>query len=342
MVEFSQHPPFALGTFSFAGCAPFAGAVFQDKIIALNAVRPLAVSKGLPFGRADTMQDMLDSWVTNFDTLLTIFGEAGEMQGLGLPTADIAVATIHAPVPSPRQIFCAGANYRKHVVDLVVDHGGGPETQNMSADERRVYANKQLDERASNGTPYAFVKLASAVTGPFDAIALPTNAIQSDWELELGVVMGRAARNISAKDALQYIAGYTVTNDLTCRDRVYRNDMKILGTDWLQGKCSPGFLPVGPYLVPSRFIGDPQKLHLQLKLNGQVMQDESTSDMIFSVARIIEYLSHYIQLWPGDLICTGSPSGNGTHYGRYLRDGDVLEGSISGLGTQRNICVAPD
>ena len=154
------------------------------------------------------------------------------------------------------------------------------------------------------------------------------------------MIIGRAARHVPRTEALNYVAGYTVVNDLTCRDKVYRPDLKAIGTDWLVSKCAPSFLPIGPYLLPAAFVPDPQQLHLILKLNGEVMQDEGTSDMIFDVARLIEYISGHVQLWPGDLIATGSPRGNGMHYDRFLRPGDVLEGTISGLGTQRNTCIA--
>lgn len=168
----------------------------------------------------------------------------------------------------------------------------------------------------------------------------PADTTQADWELELGVIIGRAARHVSRTEALSYVAGYTIVNDLTSRDKVYRADMKAIGTDWLLSKSSPSFLPMGPYLVPAAFVSDPQQLHLTLKLNGQVMQDEGTDDMIFGVARLIEYISQHVQLWPGDLICTGSPRGNGMHYNRFLRPGDVLEGTITRLGMQRNTCIA--
>jgi 2,4-diketo-3-deoxy-L-fuconate hydrolase len=178
------------------------------------------------------------------------------------------------------------------------------------------------------------------VTGPYDPIILPRNAQQPDWELELAVVIGRRARHVRRDEALDYVAGYTIANDITNRDLVFRTDLKAIGTDWLRGKSMPSFLPMGPCLVPAAFAGDPQDLQITLKLNGQVMQDESTADMIFGVARLIEDLSSYVQLWPGDLIITGSPSGNGTHYNRYLRPGDVIESSITGLGMQRNECIA--
>jgi 2,4-didehydro-3-deoxy-L-rhamnonate hydrolase len=115
--------------------------------------------------------------------------------------------------------------------------------------------------------------------------------------------------------------------------------MKAMGTDWLLGKSSPSYLPMGPFLVPAAFVNNPQDLGLTLKLNGQVMQDASSSDMIFDIARQIEYISAHVQLWPGDLIMTGSPAGNGTHYKRFIQPGDVIESTITGLGTQRNPCV---
>ena len=339
MLDSESSFPFALGSFSLAGCTPFPGVVMGDRLVAVSAVRSLAAVLGLPFGRAGTMLEVLEDWELNFSTLQSLFGGERRAEIGALPYAALSAATFHAPVPAPRQIFCAGANYRKHVVDLVVDHGGGPETAGMNAGERETYVSKSLDERAARGTPYAFTKLPSSVTGPFDTITLPAHSTQADWEVELAVIIGRPARFVTGDGALRCIAGYTVANDLTCRDRVYRSDLKILGTDWLQGKCSPGFLPMGPYLVPAVFVGDPQRLQLRLKLNGEIMQDESSADMIFSVVKLIEYLSTYVQLLPGDVICTGSPSGNGTHYGRYLRDGDVLEGSVVGLGAQRNRCT---
>jgi 2,4-didehydro-3-deoxy-L-rhamnonate hydrolase len=124
-------------------------------------------------------------------------------------------------------------------------------------------------------------------------------------------------------------------NDITARDRINHKEMRF---DWLKGKSQPGFLPFGPYLVPAAFVPDPQGLRLTLKLNGQVMQNESSGDMIYGVARLIEYLSEHVQLLPGDLICTGSPAGNGAHYNRFLRPGDVMEAEIDGLGAQRNLC----
>jgi len=116
--------------------------------------------------------------------------------------------------------------------------------------------------------------------------------------------------------------------------------MKAMGTDWMTSKCRPTYLPCGPVIVPSAFVPDPQQLQITLKLNGETKQDDSTSDMIFDVARLIEHISSLIELQPGDLICTGSPAGNGTHFNRYLQPGDVMRAAITGLGEQRTPVIA--
>jgi 2,4-didehydro-3-deoxy-L-rhamnonate hydrolase len=119
-----------------------------------------------------------------------------------------------------------------------------------------------------------------------------------------------------------------------------RDEVKAMGTDWVAGKSAPTYLPTGPFMLPAAFVSDPAALQLRLRLNGDIKQDESTADMLFDIPRLIEYLSSMVRLWPGDLICTGSPAGNGTHYQRFLQPGDVVESTISGLGLQRNPVVA--
>jgi 2-keto-4-pentenoate hydratase/2-oxohepta-3-ene-1,7-dioic acid hydratase in catechol pathway len=237
-------------------------------------------------------------------------------------------------------VFCSGANYKKHVIDLIVDEGGGPSSETMTTEERRAWATKMMDDRAANGDPYMFTKPVSVITGAYDNVVLPPHAKAPAWELELGVVIGRKARHVTKAEALNYVAGYSIVNDITNRDHVFRrNAVKAMGSDWVAAKGSPTYLPFGPCLVPAAFVPDPQNLQLTLKLNGEVKQDESTADMIFDIARQIEYLSGLVELWPGDVICTGSPAGNGTHYKRFLREGDVVEATITGLELQRNVCV---
>jgi 2,4-diketo-3-deoxy-L-fuconate hydrolase len=332
---------FALGTFSVTGGNAFPGIVVGDGVMALSALRPLVCAAGgEELCKAPSLLAVLERWEEN-EPLLSRAAESIQEDTAGaraLRLTPLEAVRVHAPV-LPRQIFCSGANYRKHVIDLIIDQAN-PQTEKLTPQERRTFAEKLMDERAAHGKPFVFTKLVSAVTGPFDPIVLPYDVRQPDWELELGVVIGKAARRLKRIDALGCVAGYVVVNDITSRDLVYRRDVPQMGMDWLICKSTPTFLPVGPYLVPSALVPDPQNLRITLKLNGETKQDESTADMIFGVAQLIEHISNYVQLLPGDLICTGSPAGNGTHYNRYLRDGDVLEGSIGGLGTQTNACVA--
>jgi 2-keto-4-pentenoate hydratase/2-oxohepta-3-ene-1,7-dioic acid hydratase in catechol pathway len=235
-------------------------------------------------------------------------------------------------------VFQSGANYRQHVIDLHVAHRAPDDDR--SEDERRAEAAEIMDRRAAEDLPYVFIGLPSSITGPYDDVVLPAWAEKPDWELELAAVIGRPAHRVPVEEALSYVAGYTIANDLTDRATVFRRDMPQIGTDWLRSKNAPGFTPLGPWIVPAGSIEHPEDLRLTLKLNGESMQDESTKDMIFDVARMVSYASQTARLLPGDLVLTGSPAGNGMHWGRLLRDGDVMDGSITGLGAQRTRCVA--
>lgn len=325
---------FSLGTFQ-SGERQFAALVIEDRAIALTVSFDGAISPGLDGGPLTTL-DLFERWDSCWPALEAIARQARE-GGLadGLPIESLRVL----PPVSPRQIICSGANYRTHVIDIMVDHEAASDPT-LSREERRRQAERIMDHRAAEGQPFAFVKPYSALLAPFDDLTVPADSTQLDWELELGVVIGKPARRVSRDEALSHVAGYVVTNDISARDHISRPDFPSLGLDWISGKGGPGFLPIGPYIVPARFIADPQNLMISLKLNGQVMQRESTANMIFPIARLIEFLSTHMQLLPGDVICTGSPQGNGTHYGRFLRPGDVLEGAIDGLGVQRNRCVA--
>jgi len=333
---------YRLASLSIAGCAPFPALVIGDKALAIGALVELARTLSTPLSGTAKMHHFLEDWTRNNNALIAITDHIRTTQEGQRWWQDVAVESsklrFHAPIDQPRQIFCAGANYRQHVVDLLVDQPS-PAMEGLDVDARRAAGVRIMEERATKGNPYFFSKVQSAVSGPFDPIVVPCGATEPDWELELAVVIGCYARYVSVADALDYVAGYTIVNDITNRDLVYRRDMKAIGTDWLRGKSSPGYMPMGPYLVPASQVGDPQKLHVTLKLNGDVMQSEGTDDMIFGVARLISELSASVELWPGDIVATGSPSGNGTHYKRFLREGDVLEGTITGLGEQRNVCI---
>ena len=332
----APEPLFRLGSFSAAGGLPFPGLVVGNQVHALQSLRSLERELALLVHPNASMLNLLERWQENLPALRTI-AEAltSRPVATGVPMETLRT---HPPVV-PRQIFQAGANYHKHVVDLIVD-GALARDPSVNVARVRADASEMMRKRATEGKPYIFMGLASSLTGPHDSIVIPYDVSQADWELELAAVIGIPARRVRREDALEYVAGYTIANDITARERVPRPDAPHMGMDWMASKGSPTFLPIGPLLTPAGFVADPQNLRITLKLNGEVMQDESTADMIFSVARIIEFISEYVQLLPGDVILTGSPSGNGTHYNRFLRPGDLLEGEVTGLGRIRNPCVA--
>ncbi|MEU9404507.1 fumarylacetoacetate hydrolase family protein [Streptomyces sp. NPDC048281] len=309
----SHAGPFALGTFS-DGAAAFPG------LVAGTRVRDLS-------GLVASVRALVEDW----DTWLPRLHElAATTDGDWRDLADLRVLT---PI-EPGQILQSGANYRKHVVDLVAAekesvHGATPE-------EARADAEKMMDERIRGGVPYLFLGSPRALCGPYDDVVLPALGEQHDWELELALVIGKAGKDIPAAEAMSHVAGYTISNDLTTRDRLYRPDLKAIGTDWFTAKNADTFLPTGPFLVPADFVGDPGDLRITLRHNGVVRQDESTKDMIFDIPRLIAYASTTTTLRPGDLLLTGSPAGNGAHWGVFLRPGDVIDAEITGLGHQRN------
>jgi 2-keto-4-pentenoate hydratase/2-oxohepta-3-ene-1,7-dioic acid hydratase in catechol pathway len=281
----------------------------------------------------NTVLAILDAWDVA-QPLLNRLAQAHPLRGNWYGLEDVE---LHAPL-MPRQVFCTGANYRKHVIDLTIDSGVGPEGLDREGLQR--WAEQMMDQRAAHGEPYVFSKPVSAIAGPHQPLTLPKNTKQVDWELELAVVIGRGGRDIERAHALDHVAGYMIANDISARDLIARTDYKMLGTDWLKSKGQRGFLPLGPLLVPAQFVPDPHRLSMRLTVSNQLMQDETTADMIFGVERQIEYISQYCELLPGDVICTGSPAGNGTHYNRFLRNGDVMVAEIEGLGRQRVVCTA--
>ena len=179
--------------------------------------------------------------------------------------------------------------------------------------------------------PVVFTKQVSCVSGPFDDVTIPPKSNKSDWEIELGVIIGSRAKNIAEKDALAHIAGYCVVNDLS--EREFQAER---AGQWTKGKSYDTFGPIGPWLVTADEVADPQKLHLWLELNGKRVQDGSTATMVFGVTHIVAYLSQFFTLMPGDIITTGTPPGVGMGMKpqRYLKPGDVMRLGIDGLGEQ--------
>ncbi|MDQ0851629.1 2,4-diketo-3-deoxy-L-fuconate hydrolase [Arthrobacter sp. B3I9] len=214
-------------------------------------------------------------------------------------------ARIGAPIARPSSVICVGMNYAAHAAES----GSNPPT-----------------------VPIIFHKAPNTVAGPFDAVAIPRGSTKTDWEVELGVVIGRRASYLeSPGQALDRIAGYVTVNDLS--ERTFQ--LEVSGGQWSKGKSCAGFCPTGPYLVTPDEI-DSGDLQLRSWVNGEIRQDSSTRDLIFGVEQVIYDLSQFLVLEPGDLICTGTPEGVALS-GRfpYLKAGDVVDIEVAGLGRQR-------
>ncbi|GAA3452112.1 fumarylacetoacetate hydrolase family protein [Dactylosporangium matsuzakiense] len=261
------------------------------------------------------------------DTTIAELGD-GDLQRLveqGLPpgteaTARVGVGevTLLAPLQRPGKLLAAAANYQDHVTET----GGEP-----------------LDK--SRLSPRLFLKPPTSIVGPGAVIPLPDISHEVDWEAELAVVIGTAARNVSVADALGHVAGYMAANDVSARSVDYgferdTDDKAVWFFDWLAGKWCDGFAPLGPWLLSADEAGDPQAIPIRLDLNGVTRQHGSTKDMIFSVAELIAHASRLMTLEPGDVILTGTPSGVGAATGEYLKPGDELLVDLGPLGTLRN------
>lgn len=196
------------------------------------------------------------------------------------------------------------------------------------------------DHAAETGTPappepIVFNKHTGALTGPAGPVPLPRGSLKTDWEAELAVVIGRRAYGVRENEALSYVAGYCVANDVS--ERSYQMDR---GGQWVKGKSCPGFCPLGPWLVTTDEVPDPQRLAVWLDVNGERMQDGNTANMIFPVPFLVSYLSRFFALMPGDVILTGTPAGTGLGRGVFLREGDEMRVGIEGLGEQCQTVVA--
>lgn len=233
----------------------------------------------------------------------------------GRPLAGVDLAAPHVP----GNIFCAGANYQDHIEEM--------------AQVMRQPLAKNAKQLGDN--PWHFIKTSrSAVVGPGAVVQMPGFSANLDHEIELAVVIGRKAKDVSIEDALDHVAGYTVANDLSVREvgRAASPAGSPFHYDWITMKCFDGSCPLGPWIVPAGQIADPQDLAMKLWVNDQLHQDSSTKHMIFSIAEQIAWLSSRVTLQPGDLILTGTPAGVGMPYRRFLKPGDTLRLWIEDVG----------
>lgn len=214
------------------------------------------------------------------------------------------------PVARPSKLVCIGLNYAKHAAET---------------------------NAAIPKEPIIFFKSTTSIIGPNDNVILPKDAFKTDWEVELAFVIGKKASYVSEQDAMDYVAGYVLHNDIS--ERAFQLER---GGQWTKGKGCDTFAPLGPWLVTKDEIADPNKLNLWLKVNGKTMQQSNTNDFIFDIAYVLSYLSQFMTLLPGDIISTGTPGGVGLGFKPpvYLKEGDVMELGIEGLGTSKQTVVA--
>lgn len=278
--------------------------------------RPIVVSGG----RFALLSDVIGAGATSFEELFadwdryvdllipTLQGTARSTDPSWADTSDVGwgVPTVDRPT-----VYCAGANYRDHALEMG-DTDPAP--------------------------PYHFVTPPGTLNVHGGEVVRPQGVEKLDWEVELAVVMGRPARHVAPERALDYVAGYTIANDISVRDQAMRHS--IFGVDWMVAKNAEGLTPVGPIVVPAVVLGDPEALEISLSLNGDVMQHSSTRQLISGISEQISRLSSFLTLEPGDLVLTGTPAGTAAAHGRYLQPGDRLVAHIERIGDLMNTIVA--
>lgn len=230
-----------------------------------------------------------------------------------------------APILYPGALYCAGANYWDHL-------------EEMAEIAKRVTGKAPAMTKAKD--PYFFMKnTAGAIIGPDTPARLPPFSKQVDWEAELGVVIGRPARNISEAQAFDVVAGYLIVNDLSARDLMKREGSPF-GMDWVGQKCFEDAAPMGPWLTPAAYVPDPNNLPIKLWVNGVLKQNSNTSRLVHGIAEQVAYLSRHFPLFPGDVIATGTPSGVGMPRGEFLKVGDEVRIEVGGCGALVNTMIA--
>ena len=267
-----------------------------------------------------TVMGIMADWKRAEPALKAAAAKAAKSKGKRQP---LKKTKLLAPLRFPSAIYCAGANYADHAAEMAKKEGNPP----------------PVDPHTLGHKAWHFLKAAGAITDPGATVHISSYAKSMDWEIELAAVIGRQGKDIPQLKALSYVAGYTIANDLSARDRGRRAgvpDASPFKWDWTKHKTFEGSCPLGPWIVPASDIGDPQKLGLKLWVNGVLKQDSNTADMIFNLAEQIEQLSVNMTLYPGDLILTGTPAGVGAGRGEFLKAGDTVKLWIEKIGEIEN------
>lgn len=266
-----------------------------------------------------TIDELLEIWV---DAHLVLSNLASQilLNPNSFVLIDLDKVTINPPVSKPGAIYGAGANYRDHV----------------EAMSRATGAKLVMNPKEEGMDPWHFLKAGrSTLSGHRGRVVMPLHTQKLDWEAELAVVIGLRASKVTIDSALNYVAGYCCSNDLSARDSMIRfvaDPGSPFRFDWIGHKSFNGSCPIGPFLTPASFIESPECLDIKLWLNGKLRQNSNTSNHLYSVAEQISFLSHRVDLYPGDIILTGTPAGVGAEVGEFLKAGDVMKVWIDGLG----------
>ena len=299
---------YQLATYAGPGEVPRAGIVVDQQIVDLEDDSVLAI---------------LQQWQERAPQLRALARQVrtGAVQRATRP---LSAVKLLAPVMYPGTVFCAGANYKDHVAEM----------------SRALNLPPEPDPHEIGLKPWHFIKPAAPCVRETGArIQLPPYSRRVDWEAEIAVVIGRPCRNVSVEDALSFVAGLTIVNDLSARDHLKRDQVAAdspFKYDWVSQKCFDGALPMGPWIVPLEDFADIHQLGIQLWVNEELMQDSSSRNLIFSYAEQIAHLSTRLTLRPGDVIATGTPAGCGAARGRFLQPGDRVRIRVEGIGELQN------
>lgn len=315
---------FRLGVFRGREGA-FTGLVLGERIVDLARIVAVAPAR-LAVEARGGIEALLPDWDRNFERLLGLADLVRKSAPDSFQPVALADVVPLPPVPRPGRMLYAAANYRDHVAGMrrtftsalapVADGGRDPPLQ-----------------------PYLFGKLCRP-TGAFDDILLPAGLARIDWEGELALVIGRRGRNIPEEKVVDHIAGYVTTNDVSCRDLMWREDRPSLRSDWVSGKSFDSFAPMGPFLTPRAFVPDHAGLAIRLWVNGVQKQDGNTRDMTIGIEAHVAYGSRRLTLEPGDVLATGTPAGTGQELGEFLAAGDIVEAEVEHCGRTRNRVVS--
>jgi 2-keto-4-pentenoate hydratase/2-oxohepta-3-ene-1,7-dioic acid hydratase in catechol pathway len=300
---------YKLVTFESAG-EPRAGMVVNDNVFDIAALT------GNP--EYASLLGVLADWPAADARLRRAADSSASTGGMPLPQVKLL-----APITRPGAIYCAGANYADHALEMAKLHNRPIEP----------------DPHTLGLKPWHFIKVSHTVAAPGDVIDITSASKTMDWEVELAAVIGRPAKNVSIERALDYVAGYTIANDLSARDMGNREQISAgspFKADWVAHKSFDGSCPMGPWMVPASEIGDPHNLGMKLWVNDVIKQDSNSGQMIFNINEQIAQLSSRITLHPGDVIMTGTPAGVGAARKEFLKAGDTVKLWIEKIGTLTN------